>query len=362
MKIIGQLLLFSCFVCSLLPACGVPGDRASGGCPPDEICSDATPDGLVFDGPYLASVPFSGSTLAPVAIGGTQRIAIRVNGSDPLPVFDAESTDSAIAIDGVSGSEITIRGVAAGTSLLRVLDPADGGSLLDRTTIQAAPVDHAVTVPTEDLVILIAPTPRDVRYAPGEHTVAVQLRDPTGRVVVDQGMRITAGATPATLSSWDAIRLTVPEGGVSLDVEAAGATFTARVEGAGPIDDVELVDWMGEVDDAGRPLLTGGDAICGVGLSGGAWVLGGAPEARFALEGVDLAIASSDPVATHCALLPASPELGVATLDITLDGVTRSFEVQIVAPPASTAAPLTAPPAPRARRSRALGERAASTD
>lgn len=360
MKILGQLFLFSSVAVALLPACGVSGERALGGCPPDEICSAATPDGLVFEGPDLASVPFSGASIAPVAIGGTQRIAIRVNGRDPLPVFDAESTDSSVAIDGISGNEITIRGVEAGTSLLRVVDPGDGGSLLDRISVAAAPVDRAVTMPTEDLAIMLAPDPRDVRYAPGEHTVAVQLRDPAGRIVVDQGMRVTVADTAATVSSWDAIRLAVPEGGVSVTVDAAGATFSTRLESAGPIDDVELVDWLTELDDAGRPLVSAGEAICAVGLSEGAWVVGVASASRFVLGGVELASDSSSAIATHCARIPAAAEVGIATIEVTLAGATRSFEIQIDAPATSTSAALTA--SPRDRRSRALGERAASAD
>ena len=358
MKILGQLLLFSSVAVALLPACGVPGERALGGCPPDEICSAATPDGLVFEGPDLASVPFFGASIAPVAVGGTQRIAIRVNGPDPLPVFDANSTDGSVAIDGISGAGITIRGVEAGTSLLRVVDPADGGSLLDRTPVAAAPVDRVTTLPTEDLAIMLSPNPRDVRYASGEHTIAVQLRDPGGRIVVDQGMRVTVAGTPATLGSWDSIRLAVPEGGVSVAVEAAGATFSARLESAGPIDDVELVDWLTQVDDAGRPLVSAGEALCAIGLSEGAWVIGGDATSRFVLGGVDLATDSSSGIATHCARIPAAAAPGVATIEVTVAGATRSFEIQIDAAPASTSAALTA--APGARRGRALGERAAA--
>lgn len=308
---------------------------------------------------------FGGSTLAPVAIGGTQRIAIRTYGGEPLPLFEAMSTEDAVAVDGIEGREITIRGVEAGSAQLRVLDAVDGRSLLDRTTVAAAPAESAQVVPTADLVIMLAPSPRDFAFAPGEHVVAVQLGGPTG-VVVDQGMRISAGTTPASVETWDSIRLTVPaEGGVDLTVDAAGTTFPARIESAGVVDDLELVDWLGEVDELERPLLAGTDLICAIPLSRSAWVIGSEPgdaaSTRFVLDGVELAGEQSS-VATHCATLPDAPELGAASLEVTIAGVTRTFEVQIVERDGTTTAALTSsasdgggPVGARVRGDRAAG-------
>lgn len=346
-----------CLALAALPACGIRGDRAATGeCPDGETCSDATPSGLVFTGTHVSGTLAGSTTIAPVAIGGTERITIRTRFEERLPAFDAVTSSDAVTVDGVVGTEITIGGASAGTALLRILDRADGGTLLDRTTVEAAAVDRARVTQTEDLSVMLAPEVRDVVFAPGEHVIGIHLLDATSRIVVDQGMSIDAGAIPTTVEAWDAIRLTVPEGGLDLAVAAAGSDFPVRVESAGAIDDLELATWLLQLDASERPQLSAGDSVCAVPLSGGARVIGASSVARFTLDGAELTV--MDGATTDCASMPDAPTPGTSELAVTFGDATRTFAVQVVEPGAASSPLVWSGARSLGGRARALGDRA----
>ncbi|MEM9073646.1 MAG: hypothetical protein AAGE52_34470, partial [Myxococcota bacterium] len=89
-----------------LSACAVEaGERARGGCPDDELCSDLTPEGLFF-----AAVPPSDyiGELPGLVLNGRQRITLTPGGSYDLPEFAADGGDfltltQAVRLDADSG-------------------------------------------------------------------------------------------------------------------------------------------------------------------------------------------------------------------------------------------------------------------
>lgn len=346
--------------------CGIEGERAATGeCPADEVCSDATPDGLIFEGTRVTGTLLGGTDFAPVAVGGTMRVSIHAVGDRSLPAFDAATSSIALAVEGIVGNTVEVRGVASGSGLLRVLERA-GGGLLDRTTLTASPIDRAVTAPTGDLAIALATERRATVFAPGEHEVAVHLLDASGRIVIDEGMTIDAGV-PSTIVTWDAITVTVPETGLDLAVDAgAGSSFTARVDVAGPIDDVELATWLMAEGDDGRPEVGRGGSVCALALSAEAWVVSAAPPAsRFALGELELVSEESSPT-THCARIPASAAPGLAELTVEIGPASRTFPISILPDADSSSSALISSGA-GARgsvdvrtSSRALGDRARS--
>lgn len=334
--------------------CGVPGERAESGCPADEVCSDATPDGLVFHGTPVSGTLVGGTSIAPVALGGTQRIRIRTVGGGPLPTFDAQSSSSSVEIGDVVGDQIELLGVAPGTSTLRVLE-RPGGGLLDRTTVATARVDRAVVAATSDHLMALAPERRPTRFVPGTHALAVHLLDASGRIVVDESMTIDAGV-PATTDRWDTISLDVPADGLELSVSTGGSTFAAPVELAGAIDDVELATWILVEDDAGRPEVSRGGFVCALALSEGAWVatVVGTPS-RFVLDGA--ALEADATFGRHCAVVSADAPEGAAELTIEIGEASRTFAVQVV-DDGSTSSALVASRIDLHARAHALGERA----
>ncbi|MDQ3038120.1 MAG: hypothetical protein M3Y87_37355 [Myxococcota bacterium] len=353
-------LLFLSLVAGITGAfgCGVDGERAAtGDCPVGETCSDATPSGLVFDGTPVSGTLVGLSSIAPVAVGGTQRVRIRSFDRAPLPSFDAESSAANIEIADVIEDRIELRGVAPGSSLLRVLERS-GGGLLDRTTVEASPIARAVVAQIGDLAMMLAPESERRRsvFVPGEHFVAVHLLDARERIVVDEGMTIDAG-TPSTMVAWDAIRVVVPADGLELAVDAGGSRFTARVETAIAIDGVELATWLHDEDASGRPEVLTGGFVCGLPLAGDAWIVADETiPARYSLDGVELGSAGEG--VPRCAEIPDGTPEGSAELTIEIGGASRTFAISIRRS-SSTSASLGGPIELRAR-SRALGDRASA--
>jgi hypothetical protein len=333
-----------------LAGCGIEGDRADGGCPDDEVCSDATPRGLRFFGTSVTGAFFGAFGIAPVAVGGTQDVRADPEGGYSLPIFDAVSSTGAFTVENISGSVVTIAGQTAGASYLRLLDETDGGTLLDRIELESAVVTRAVIAPVSAVALYSAPERRNAVFAPGEHKIAIHLLDADDRIVVDAGMDITV--TEGAVDGYDARTITLGAADVPVGVDAAGQHFDIAVELAPAIDGIELIDWTLSMSDDGLPAVARGGSLCVVGLAGEDWVIGQTAEATFALDGAALAV-NAEQVSTFCVTIPADAPLGAAVLDVSVGAATDGFDVEITAGASTSALTVEEP-----GRARVLGERA----
>lgn len=316
-------IVITCFAL-FIPGCilGSDGERAAGGCPSDEVCSPATPNGLKFTGRNLFD-------LAPVAVGGTQAISLEARGGHMLPAFEARIDDpSVVSVRPTDTAEITIKGERAGTAMLRILDPADGHTLLDRITVEAAEVVSTRLVP-RDLFLQFAPADRGWAFAAGEHEVLVLLADASHREVIDDSMRIEADG--ASTIGPSAVRLEVPAEGVELRITTGGHTFTTPVAVAGPIDDVELATWkLYESDLMPHLRLRVGRDLCASPLSGGKRVVDSAAIGVFSLDGAPLTTTGRS-AGISCALIPEATRPGLYEFGVSFGSVSRTYPLEVLA-------------------------------
>ena len=110
--------LASCTALALLTilsaaGCALPGERAIGGCPVGEVCSNQTPNGLLFQG----AAPGDGFAIgvATPAKGGTQTINVLLDDTkQTLPFdqpFDAATSDATVAtISFIKPPTVSVRG------------------------------------------------------------------------------------------------------------------------------------------------------------------------------------------------------------------------------------------------------------
>lgn len=230
MKIQSMLLASS----SLLAACSSAGDRAgSGECPAGETCSDKTPDGLYFRSIGRANGVFPNDGPDVTAIGGTQTVRLfEKNGADDFPLAHAFTVSAApsVTADVNSVDSVRLTGVAEGSNYLRIFDAEDGG-LFDRINVEAAAVASAAIVPLHESPLL------SFAYAEGSRVV-VELKDASGRYVIDDTMSVTGGVR----EQWDTFALGEgPIGTRRLTVEAGnGAPINVDIQVTSPPNAIEL--------------------------------------------------------------------------------------------------------------------------
>lgn len=132
------VLLLISFCAIHAAACGSPGERADhdgdgDNCPAGEVCSDKTPEGLIF-----YSNLFSG--VRRMAIGGRMELWMQdAYNLDALRFAYRATTNGLVEVASQDGNQVSLRAVAEGTDLLRILD-RDDGTLFDRIEISAAPI------------------------------------------------------------------------------------------------------------------------------------------------------------------------------------------------------------------------------
>ena len=152
----GSLLFAICAACTYSE-----GERAeSGACPEGEVCSDATPAGLVFYGALPGDDAEGLEFLRSVAMGGTQRLSIGTGGDTELGAVDiVSSAPWFLTVDPIDDPEIgdlgvELAGLAEGDAYVRVL-ARGSDELYDRVLIRVARVASAdVTLsshPEDDL-------------------------------------------------------------------------------------------------------------------------------------------------------------------------------------------------------------------
>lgn len=237
------LLLLSCL--AALVACATEGFRAGSGgvCPRDQVCSDETPEGLLFRGTDVAGawLSFDGG-IKTVATGGTQTIEVYRNIVGE-PAF-TRSFDAEVDGDGWSVSEPappTVRVTAdkQGVGFLRIVE-RDTGELYDEVDLLALDVAgvsaHANVYPYTGS----APW---AMLTGGPRSVYVALDAAGGERLVDEGMALEAeDATSAARTWWDVIELERDEPGTAVvRATTGGVAHEMEVEFVDAIDTLAAV-------------------------------------------------------------------------------------------------------------------------
>jgi hypothetical protein len=223
-------------------ACVAPvdGERAaSGACPEGEACSSATPQGLTFVGTAFYDDLSSGLRLGPVLEGGTFSLGFRTSDGAPLPPFDVQAADPRVLtsspgtgefLGGTDGSRlevqahVTLHGLAAGQTHVRVRDPATD-ELHDRLLFDVYELESIELVNVAD--------PRREHLLAGcEEMIGVRLVAKEGRTrfrAIDQELSLVVDGEPMERERgmWDCFLYTPDEdqGEAVIEVGAVKKTF-----------------------------------------------------------------------------------------------------------------------------------------
>jgi hypothetical protein len=314
-----------------LVAC-VAGDRAAnnGVCPAGEVCSTKTPKGLSFIGANLSDATLTalGGPL-PTLIGGTQEVRLELADSSPvapltLPFVADPGTGGAFTIASSATSSVTIRGAAAASSYLRILDPADR-ALYDRKLLAGATLDHVSLVSIHEEL----PSGQALAVTPSGGDVAIALWGgyPVNLVgrVADTSMRLTL-PPGATQVAWDAVHLTNPALGHQVITVAAGDH--AAVEVAFDVVAPGAVDRIVVQQPLGPVKVHDGAYACFSALAGDRAVIG----LPWTIT-VDGTVATGSP--PNCAIIPTD-HVGTVTVVASAAGKQLTLAVQVVAAAART--------------------------
>lgn len=227
------------------------------GCPPDEECDPTTPSGLNFAGESPSDVLFA-NTL-PTAAGGAQHFRIRsaASGGSVPDAFDVVSDDPEVfVVDAIEGRDVTVRGIAAGSALLRVVN--DMGELFDRTTLQIEAIDRVEIGSIRSLQDELYTGERRewVFLRGGRADIVFALYDADGDRLIDSSL---APEGEIELDRWDSAIVDLPAEGelLELPVTAGGALHRPTAPLVGEV--TELVRVGDEPADLLRaPTITAG--------------------------------------------------------------------------------------------------------
>jgi hypothetical protein len=217
----------------------VDGERSSSGtCPEGEVCSAATPMGLTFVGTAFYDDQERAIRLGPILAGGRFSLGMRTADGAPLPNFEALASDPEVLVselaegaflDGEATyqpvqAHVTLHGLTAGHTRLRVVDPVTG-ELYDRLTLDVYELDRI------DLVNLSDPN-REHLLAGCEEMIGVRLvaKDgPTRFRAIDQDLTLHVDGEPMERERglWDCFLHTPKEDQeeTTVEIRTAGRTF-----------------------------------------------------------------------------------------------------------------------------------------
>jgi len=310
-------------------ACTGQGDRAVGGCPPFEVCSPDTPNGLGFLGAPLGDQPLGRMGPLPVATGGTQTIRVVTGASSTSPPFDqdfeAVSSDAALGIDSFDPPDVTVHGLHAGEAHLRILDP-DNDLLYDRFTVQVRNVARALVRPRD---ACIATTDRDftlqrdmpwVTLAGATIDVLVQLEGPSGERLADETMLIGAadGVFALERESWDVVRVRADAAGVVTVRTGDGVDRNGSVTVVSTVEDILSVPAVGAAQSTTQAQRPGAIIFCFRATNGGKLVAGA--QWHFAAPAFSVSAAQAPSCTT---VTGTAGQTG--TLEVTASGTLRQF-------------------------------------
>jgi hypothetical protein len=329
--------------------CETPGERArTGECPPEEVCSDDTPDGLYFRGAPFAG---SGRSVKRIAVGGTQSITVLEGRGDSgdrfVAPFDA-TISSPMLVDKVGPADLVVTAEEAGSAYLRINDP-DTGELYDRVTVRSSEIDtleiSAHGYADEDARL----------FAQGRPVVVVRMTSEGGDRLVDEGIEFAADDADVSRDSWDLVGLSEMAAG-EIDVvvtTSAGDEHARTFEVVDSIDTLERVYLSDDSESESEVAVDSLIPLCFEGRHDDSPVAG----LDWAWEAIGpLEVHPSTLVNDGCVLVEGL-ETGAATLVVTAGGLELSVELEVVeAPPARLFDPIPhveeSPATPGARASR----------
>jgi hypothetical protein len=355
----------------LAPACDLPvgGERTGGGCPAGEVCAPETPNGLYFAGAPFAST-FLANDLEPkaTAVGGTQRITVYVDpdGYDPFGApFRAAGTGAVIAGE-VEPPSVVIGGDGAGEGYLRILNQHD--ELHDRYRLELFEVEEVSAGPMLEWAFADFELDDYALWSGGAIDLMITLRgsieDGSPRLV-DESMTVALPPGSRPDPRWDVVQVRPQAAGpVALTITAGNAAeHRVELQAVDRVDDILLAESAySSPESATEVTLSSSPVFCfrvvHQAESGPIAVLGAPLE--YTVSGA-LTVHESSVVGAHCVALQ-TVEVGLATVTVSLDGVTRSVSVAVVEPrPEQEAAARLRPDALRQpAEAIAVGERAAA--
>ncbi len=363
--IFGSVVLGAALFFSLATSAPTEGERVDGGCPPGEICSPDTPDGLFFAGTPLGEeiLPIPQKPL-PTAVGGTQTVSVFLDkaGEHEFLGFTASAGGPSFVVETVATNDIGIKGLAEGSDYLRVFN-RETAELFDRLLVDTARVAKVAVLPYQgdlfgdrDLLQAVRPevvysADRDVAF------YGIALYDGNDRRVVDTSATLQLGlGFKRNAQLWDRFEQTgaLPPGKYNLGVTLGdGSTHELSVT---LVSGVDSIRWSPGSSDSLLVSPDKGLAVnasqmyCFAGQSGGLTVVG-APFQFSATGPVDLGTPSFD-----CIVVRATA-LGTVKLTVASGGLSATFDIPVRANKLQQPAPL-----PESRPFEGLrgGERAVS--
>ncbi len=335
-------------VALVLGGCAIPGDRAAtGACPVGESCAPQTPNGLYFRGEDIFG------DLGTTAVGGVQVVSVLADQNEifTLP-FDAASDGPSFRVLSVEPPNVTIEGLAPGTSKLRILQ-RNTGLLFDRVNVKVAALAWVSIGPP--LLSDVDSTAPWAVAAGAEVPLELSLFAADATPLVDD-TAVTISATPlsdrtsvvdvavASSFSWSSFTVRArAAGNFALTIDTAGTSFEQSLLAVDRVTDIALQPATLLTLVVGQP-----GTVCFTGLDDGTQVSGLPWTYSTTSAGVDLFADG------NCVTVTASSQ-GSVNVAAAAFGFSKSFAFSVVASKTgSMSSPLVAPrgptPGDRARR------------
>jgi len=310
---------------SIAASCAVPGERAEGGCPEGESCSDLTPGGLAFVGARFGDDPIgSRDALSATAVGGRQYLEVfdQSLGAPLRHPYQASSDVAGLTIASTRENVVGIVASAPATGRLLIHDV--DGALMDRIAIAAVPIARVhltsswlgdYTGGSQPAKVWVGTNPR----------LVVALSDVDGNRIVDEEATVVpAGGGGLVRWSWDEFRAPNPlESDTSIVVRAGGTEHALTIEVVDRLDRVEPVAMIPELR-----VEVGDSAVrCFSARVGAAHVVG-APW-QFTVTGPASVTPDDSDVWDNCAVLQTT-DVGTVTVTATIGSLFATTTVTVL--------------------------------
>jgi hypothetical protein len=294
------------------------GERTGGSCPAGEVCSTAV-EGLDFSGTPPAG--YIGNIVA-TAEGGTQTIDIH-GWSGP---YEAVAMGPSFEVLGTESNHVTLHGLDAGASRLRILHPSTG-ELLDRTDLEVKRIARIGLAEPNAHVALLDASSELAFMANAEGRVVVRLHDAVDDLIVDEGLLVSVSGAALRVDSWDVVIVTAPaSGSVAIDATSAGVTGSFDIPVVDTLDAIEITTG-GSSGEVVEVELGSTDILCFRGRAGERRVLG----ATFSFDAAGtVAISEGATEPSACTTLDGV-SLGNGNVVVTGPGATLTVPVRVVA-------------------------------
>jgi hypothetical protein len=253
----------------------------------------------------------TGATGFTIARGGLVALDVWNGDADSQDEMEAEVEGGELVAQ--EDRHMVVRASAATTTVSITI-----GGYQDSILLLSLPVDDLAVVPLEEQFQLAA-APVDFAIAGAASIAAVvQLRSGDTRLLDDS---VTAtGPAIADQPRWDLVDIDGAAQPTEFNLHAESVTVDVAIDAAGPLDSIEVVSGP-TLSDATAPIqldAEGHATVCFTGTAGGTAVAG----LTWSIDG---AAGASD----GCAFLNQFS----STLTVSAGGLTRSVELELIAPP-----------------------------